>query len=429
MVSVAKNTEQEVITAGRDVELIDYLQVLWKWKWILVGGTLLAGLIACAAVAFMPRSYKATVTLLIAESKIPPPQGSDPATTRISPETFEEMIKSQSVAAEAIQRFGLTTRSPALTPERFLQRHLGVERRTGANLLVLSIRLPDAKQAAEVANFIAQRAVELNAALNKSDTLATKDYIQQQRASAKEVMEQAQAALVAFKREANLDSLHAEQKIALDTKARLAQLHAETTMKIQGLQANVAELRKAFTNQEPFLTAKKSIVSDPVMLMAARERKTDGLKDLSTVELKSQEINRVYQQIQGNLIKNEATLASLEGQRQDVEHKQKENDRALAEWEKKKAEADARFEELERNYKLEKTAYELFATKFNEASFSVASRAADLKVVDPAIEPTQPYGLRPVTSVALAVIAGLLLCVFLAFFLEYLQQSRGTESL
>jgi uncharacterized protein involved in exopolysaccharide biosynthesis len=177
------------------------------------------------------------------------------------------------------------------------------------------------------------------------------------------------------------------------------------------------------------LTAKKSIVSDPVMLMAARERKTDGLKDLSTVELKSQEINRVYQQIQGNLIKKEATLASLESQRQDVEHKQKENDRALAELEKRKAEADARLEELDRNYKLEKTAYELFATKFNEASFSVASRAADLKVVDPAIEPTQPFGLRPVTSVALAVIAGLLLCVFLAFFLEYLQQSRGTESL
>jgi uncharacterized protein involved in exopolysaccharide biosynthesis len=428
MTSAAKHREQEVIIAERDVALLDYLQVLWRWKWLIIAGTLLAGLVACVAVALVPRTYRATVTLLIAESKIPPPQGGDPAATKISPETFEEMIKNKSVVAEAIQRFGLATRSPTLTPERFLQRHLGVERRTGANLLVLSVRLPDAKQAAETANFVAQRVVELNAALNKSDTLATKDYIQQQRASAKEVLEQAQAALVAFKREANLDSLHAEQRIALDAKARLTQLYAETTTKIQGLQANVAELRKAFTNQEPFLTAKKSIVSDPVMLMAARERKTDGLKDLSTVELKSQEINRVYQQIQGNLIKNEATLASLESQRQDVEHKQKENDRALAELEKRKAEADARLEELDRNYKLEKAAYELFATKFNEASFSVASRAADLKVVDPAIEPTQPYGLRPVTSVALAVIAGLLLCVFLAFFLEYFQQSRGAES-
>src|SRR5581483_7623098 len=342
-------------------------------------------------------------------------------------ETFEELIKNRSVAAEAIQRFGLTAFAPALTPERFLQRTLGIERRTGANLLAVSIYLPDARQAAAVANFVAQRAVALNTALNQSDTLATKDYIQQQRASAKDVMEQAQAALVAFKREANLESLHAAQRIALDTKARLAQLRAETTTKIQGLQADATELRKALTTQEPFLTAKKSIVSDPVMLTAARERKTDGLKDLAAVELKSQEINRVYQQIQGNLVKREATLASLESQRQDVERKQKDNDQGLAELEKKVAEADARLEELERNYKLEKTAYELFATKFNEASFSVASRAADLKVVDPAIEPTQPYGLRPVTSVALAVIAGLLLCVLLAFFLEYLQQSRSTE--
>lgn len=429
MLSVAKSVEQSVTIAERDVELIDYLRILWQWRWLIIGGPLLAGFVAYLIVVLMPRTYRAAVTLLIAESKIPPPQGSDSATIRISPETFEEMIKNQSVAAEAIQRFELTTFSPSLTPERFLQHTLGVERRTGANLLVLSIRLPDARLAAEVANFVAQKAVALNTALNQRDTLATKDYIQQQRTNAKDAMEQAQLALVAFKREANLDRLHAEQRIALDTKARLAQFHSDTTTKIQGLQANVTELRKALTNQEPLLTAKKSIVSDPVMLMAARERKTDSLKDLSTVELKSQEINRVYQQIQGNLIKKESTLASLNNQRQDAEQKQKDNDQLLVDLERKVADADARLEELTRNYQLEKTAYELFVTKFNEASFSVASRAADLKVVDPAIEPTQPHGLGPLTSAALAATAGLIVCVLLVFFLHYLQHAKIAESL
>ena len=426
--SVEKSTEQQVTIAEREVELRDHLRVLWKWKWLIVGGPFLAGLVAYLVVALMPRTYKATVTLLIAESKIPPPQGSDPAAMRISPETFEEMLKNQSVAAAAIQQFGLNTFSSAMTPERFLQRALGVERRANANVLVLSIRLPDAKQAADVANFVAQKTVALNTALNQHDTLSTKDYIQQQRASAKDAMEQAQTALLAFKREANLDSLRAGQRIALDAKARLTQFYSEATTKTQGLQADVAELRKALTNQEPFLTAKKSIVNDPVMLTAARERKTEGLKDLSTIELKSQEINLVYQQIQGNLIEKEATLASLESQRQDVERKQKENDQLLTELEKKVADAEARLEEVERNYRLEKAAYELFATKFNEASFSVASRAAELKVVDPAIEPTQPHGLGPVASAGLAATAGLIVCVLLAFFLEYLQQTRITAS-
>src|SRR5215510_4344611 len=99
MLSVANRREQRAAVDEREVELIDYLRVLWKWKRLIVGGTLTAALIAFAITAITPKTYKATVTLLVAESKIPPPQGQGSVLprTEISPETFEAILKSQSL--------------------------------------------------------------------------------------------------------------------------------------------------------------------------------------------------------------------------------------------------------------------------------------------------------------------------------------------
>jgi uncharacterized protein involved in exopolysaccharide biosynthesis len=423
-VVAASKTEEKAVMEEREAELIDYLRVLWVWKWLIVGGSLMAALTAFAVTAATPRIYKATVTLLVAESKIPPPRADGATSAGISLETFEAMIKSQSLASATIQHFGLDKKSPPMTPERFLQSILAVEIRRGTKLLALSAVLPDAKLAADVANFVAQKAVALNAALNQSETVSIKDYIQSQRDNAKEAMEGAQAALVDFKRSANLESLRVEQRILLDAKVRLAELSSDSTIKLQGLQADVAELKRALTKQEPFLTARKSIFSDSAMLAAAQERGTEDLKALSAVELTSQEINEVYQQIQRNLIEKEATLASLESQRQGVERRLKDNEPRLAEIEKKIAEAEARLEELNRSYTLEKTSYELFATKFNEASFSVASRTAELKVVDPAVVPTQPRSRGVKIKTALAGTVGLMVSGMLAFLLGYLQQVK-----
>jgi len=79
-------------------------------------------------------------------------------------------------------------------------------------------------------------------------------------------------------------------------------------------------------------------------------------------------------------------------------------------------------EELTRNYTLEKTAYELFATKLNEASISVASRSSELKVFDPASVPTERYRPRVLLNL---VVAGMLgaMASDRGFFLEYLQRA------
>lgn len=408
-----------------EVELIDYLRILWKWKWSIIGGTMLFVLIGLVFSMFATKTYKATATLLVAESKIPPPQGAGGGTANagISPETFEAILNSQSLAAEAIRHFGLEKTSSVMTPERFRRTVISVETRPTARLLSISAVLPDAQLAADVVNFISEKAVALNTMLNQSDTVSAKDYIQNQRDNAKETMEKAQAALVDFRRTANLKSLRADQRILLGAKAKLAQLYRDYTINLAGLQTSVVELKADLTKHEPLLTVYKSIFSDTTMLTAAQQRSPMDLKALSALQLKSQEINRVYQDIQKKLINRETALVAAQSRRDDVEQKLKETDAKLAEVEKRIAETEARLEELTRNYTLEKTAYELFTTKLNEASISVASRSSELKVVDPASVPTERYRPRILLNLVVAGMLGAMASVTWTFFFEYLQRA------
>src|SRR5262245_44174107 len=130
-----------------EVELIDYLHILWTWKRSIIVGTMLFMLIGLVLSMVATKTYKATATLLVAESKIPPLQavGGGPANSGISPETFEAILNSQSLAVEAIHHFGLEKTSSVMTPERFRRTVVSVETRPAARLLSISAVLPDAQ--------------------------------------------------------------------------------------------------------------------------------------------------------------------------------------------------------------------------------------------------------------------------------------------
>ncbi|MDE2058410.1 MAG: hypothetical protein KGL31_07205 [candidate division NC10 bacterium] len=408
-----------------EVEVIDYLDTLWKWKLLILVGTLVVSSAAFAVSMITSRTFEARVLLLITGSKIARLEGGEGAgKPEISPEAFEAMIKSQALALQAIQQFGMDKEPFAMTPTKFLNNIISIKPQRGTNLLILTAILPDPKLAAAVANFVAQKAVELNARLNQADTVSTKEFIQQQRDQARLAMETAQATLTEFQESANLETLRVEQSFFLQEKLKLAQQDSDDTHQLKGLESAVAELGRALTKQEQLLSVNKSIFSDPSMLAAVQERGAMDLKSLSSVQLKSQEINNLYQSLQLDLINRQTMLASLKSQLDHVASKLKENEAKLISINRRIANTEARLEELTRNYSLAKAAYELFAKKFDEAAISVGSRVTELKILDPAVASITPRGRNVMRNVALAGAVALMTCVMLVFFLEYLQSVK-----
>ena len=68
-----------------EVELIDYPNTLWKWKSLILAGTLVVALTAFAVSVTTRRTYEATTTLLVTESKLSGPAGEGAGKPGISP--------------------------------------------------------------------------------------------------------------------------------------------------------------------------------------------------------------------------------------------------------------------------------------------------------------------------------------------------------
>jgi len=46
-----------------EINLIDYLRVLWKWKWLIIGGTLICAIVAAVISLQMPRIYEISTVI------------------------------------------------------------------------------------------------------------------------------------------------------------------------------------------------------------------------------------------------------------------------------------------------------------------------------------------------------------------------------
>jgi len=415
------------VVEEREVELIDYLKIMWRRKGLIVGGTLLAAATALVVSLSMPKTYEGAVTLLLTESKVPSAEAREPVKTGLSPLTFEGMIRNKSLAERAIQKFDLDKEPYELSPQNVLEGVISVKTEPGTNLIGLTVEFPDARLAADIANFVAEQAVELNTQLNRADTLKTRDYIKTQLDDARAKMEWEQATLVEFRREARIATRRKEIEILLAQKAVLENRYLDVVTSLEGDRAKLKELSEQIKKHQKVETIIKSIEKEPGLLIAAGEENPGGKRDLLALQMKSEEFNPVYRNTEQALVTTHGELASLEARRDDLRGRLELTEGKLGVVERELANTEARLEELTRNYALAKDAYQLFAREFTKAALSVASRVNDLKIVDRAVVPRDPVKPRVKLKVALASTLGLMMFTFLAFFVEYIEKARSQE--
>ena len=404
-------------------DLFEYLKVLWNWKWLIMGGAVLAAIVSFVVASRTPVTYEASVTLLVAPSKLPGVPDA-PSELTVSPRMFADILKGKSLAGEVIQRFGLDKPPHNITLDSFVSRILSVKQPKDTDFITVTVTLPDPRLAADAANFLAEKAVELQSRLSQAGALASRDFFRQQRDQAWQALEHARVALMDFRRAANLDRLETEQSAALNEKVRLKIIASEVSTKQAGLRIRNQKLSEALKQEEPTRTSSKSIITDPSLLAAAAEHGVTDMKVLFSLQVKSQEINETYRDIRKELFNVEASLASLESESKAVERNIEENRTRLAEIDKRIASVKPKLEGLTQGNSQARDTHEFWSRKGDEAVISVAARTPDLKIVDPAIVPMAPISRKVEQKVVFAGAMAFIACSLLAFFLEYLSRVR-----
>ena len=232
---------------------------IWARRLIILIVALVAAVVGFVWASFRPPVYEALVTLMVADSKM---RDGGQATT---PAGYSPLLANRAVAQRLIQEFGLGTRY-GFTPDTFLA-GVRVDEVRLAPLVNVRVRLGDPELAVKVANRFAELAIELNRDLNQKDTTVARDLIKVQLDEAAVRLESARAAMLTFRRGAQVELSKADITAVLEQRQELAGWMVSLATE----KARLAQLERDLARQPATLTGTRSAQADADLVAAIND--------------------------------------------------------------------------------------------------------------------------------------------------------------
>ena len=179
------------------MELRQYFTVLWRWLWLIVLGTLLAGGTAYLVSRNMTPIYSASTTLLINQARTPAiTDYTSLITSERLAKTYAELLTKRPVLEEVASRLGVETTEETEETERgVLPADISVQPVRDTQLLQVSVEGDDPQLVMDIANILPEVFIEQNAEMQLSRFASSKENLSKQLALIESDMEATQQAI------------------------------------------------------------------------------------------------------------------------------------------------------------------------------------------------------------------------------------------
>ena len=409
-----------------EIDLGEYIDVIVRrWRWIL--GITLAAVVTAAIVSFLvlPPIYEARAGVVIVKSRSE--IAFEPKYRTLTEEdiasrrkALEALVRSSSVAAEVIDELGST-----LEPE---EREVGalpdiVETEVNGDLISIKVRGEDPTKIVAIANAWAE-AYERYVNQLYSGIAQSPATIQAQVAEAESSYQRAQEALARFMGDNQIETLTQEigdkQNTLADyyaTKRQLDRLIADAT-------ALRAQLRQGASSSP---TGTGNTLSIMLLQASSFTLLSPGLP--VQLQLSFDERSSLDSSAEEQVQELDVLLSILEARREEVQSLIGEGtlQQEILGLQEELEREQAKEQELTSARDLAWETYNTLARK--EAEVGVASQATDTEVrfAVRAVEPKEPVAPKKMLNIAIAGVLGLMVGVFGAFFIEFLESGEKQD--
>lgn len=384
------------------IDLGGYVQMLWGYRVVIVGAALICGAVLAAVALSGARMYEAAATVMLSQSKI----GERMEPAAVSMATFQPLLQSHTIAASVIQELGLNKPPRKISVTRFVDRVVTVEPVRNATVFVVRASLDDPDLAARTANRVAEKAIEMSRKVSQQEALRSRDDLQQQRDEARTRMEQASEALRKFKETSQIELLRKDVDAMLGQRGELLALLIE----IESEKAKVARGEQQLAARQRIGTIKKSIESDPALMESAR-RGSEPTASVLGLETRNEFVDPVYEDLDGEVARSRTNLAALERRKAQVVDVRKLDATQLAGL-TRLYQLESQLVRLQMEQDLATDVYKKVATAYETARVQVASRSAQLEILDRAVAPDAPASRHVARNTLIGLIAGFVLAAF-----------------
>jgi uncharacterized protein involved in exopolysaccharide biosynthesis len=336
-------------------DAFDYLNYLQRHWLVIAAAVVVALLVALSVSLLLPKRYTATVSILIE-----PPGSNDVRTaTAVSPvyleslRSYERFASSDSLFAQAVQRFQLQDAQGRPAIESLKRRVLKVSKIRDTRILEMSATLEDPKLAHELIEYLAQQTVELS----RSENVASdSEMIQESRNQ----FAAAQARLESARQAAVTDAKLEKPETLSGKVAALLELQVDVRRQLLGAQTEAA----GYQDREQSAKAQEADF--------ARQERAAAQARAAVLEKRAGEVDRAL-----------ATESALLSRR------------------------TAREQEIDSELKSAQAAFEAASARVRDLESAAGNRGERLRIVDPGIIPQRPSSPDVPLNVTVGVVLAL----------------------
>jgi uncharacterized protein involved in exopolysaccharide biosynthesis len=385
------------------VELHRHLRLLNRHRTLILACTLLGVAVALAMSFVLKRTYAADAALGISRSKI---GESAIQSETLSTANFRPLIESRAVASQVIKETRLDEAPYWVSPSRFFSDVVEIEEVRNSSVLLVHGRLSDPTLVADIVNRVANLGTATARRVSQQEAVQARNDIKLQLDEAKARLDVATAKLDGARKAAQLELIKKDVDAELEQRGSLLDLQ----INIEAEKARLAKAVQELGSRTRIETVTRSIDASPAMMEAARSG--DGTaKDLLALQMKNEEVNPVYQELDRQIVESRTRLAALERQKAQMTARRLDDPHLARLNDMYAKESEINSLEMERD--LAKKVYQEVSNSYESARLLVAGRSSGLQILTFAIPPDKPESRKIPRNVLIGALSGFLLSCLL----------------
>jgi polysaccharide biosynthesis transport protein len=413
-----------------EVDLRDYLHVLWREKWIVVATFLVAVVTALVISYSLPKQYQTETSLLIL-----PPLATEVAGevtgTVFSPATYKRLALANDLLEETIGEAYPKGGGPSVSS---LQGQMKVEVEQtnvgdfpGRFPLYLKVTFTgsDPDKLPQLAEVWARRFTAKNAELFLSRTAQSYDYVKQNFDDVERELAAKEGERKLLQQENPEQVIQAEVQILQQVyQSYLGELSSKKQV-LATEQARLFALNTALDKEPEHFTLQRGLSAEALWnFLSSTGLSQDQLASIPELEVQDEVLNDAFVSLRDQLAQTEV---NVDGLRAEISYLESEAEKTRSSFQAKQAqlfEVEAAVKQMDREIQVFENAYNSLAARLQEASIARVETPDPIRIVEAPIVPKQPIGPRKKMNVAVAGVLGLFAGVLLAFFAHYLKSGN-----
>jgi len=443
-----------------EIDLREYINLLWRKKWFLIGLVIVAIFTSYFLSKMMTKIYETSTVVMVREEggmeNIFSEQFSFFTGQASKVDTYSQILKSRVILQRVIKELDLRDEETGeyLDPEDFKE-SLSISGSVNTNLITITASYPDPVIARDIANKLVEVFKEQNQELNRSNLKSASNFISTQLQKVKEELSQLEEKLLAYKEENAVILPQEFARTILDRLSKLEINRAEALLALEEARTSLAEYEQYINKEEREIISAETISSNPIVTqnkarLVELEVELAGLLEVYTdkhpkvlevkkkiaevknvlnknveeiISTKSRTINPLYQKMKERIINLQTTLIASEASISSLDKRINKLEEELSSLPEK----ELTLTRLEREARVAESIYVLLMERREELQIQEAMQSSDIVVVDPAVVEEEPVSPKTKLNVVIAAFLAIFIGVFIIFLQEYLDNTVKEE--